>query len=743
MNSTTGIGKARTVGKLTSKAGGNVMFSETELHFANEFVEDNIGDIPEDKATLYRRYRENLASSAKKKKQLETVHRVNEKMQHPFGMLPDRETRYREKIPRGGPLPPGPGEMEIGVPKWIERKRKVFIDTEFRDKIAYPDSSDFVVSWGTTFQNVKSMRLVSLEFPNVVQSIRAGVNSSIRWINLEDIDLDPPFPVYSIDANSGSYTLGTLQTELTAKMKVLKRHGGLTEPNKPPVRHSIIVETNEDTDYVGFTSIIARASGNNPVTVVSGSNIAYFRQKDHGYMDAERIHIIGVMGIIGGLQASDINGAYTITKIDNDTFSFELQGVAQLSGVGGGTLVRSGREAPFQFLFGEDPTSIADIIGFPSENSSVPVPEIDPLTSIIRPIIGVIPGDMLTQIVAPDHKLLQGDRVFLHNVHISPSIYENEKSKGIFTVFAVPSPDVFTINYSTERVSDITNAFVGTQILEMYYPNHGFNRIVDISQMGENTVSVTTLFDHGMSEILKNTQVRITGSNCVPSIDGYWVVTPTGEDSFTISNPEDQDEEDPLPLLLQSPGHKGILTSDHNFFLYNVSEFGGFTAPDLNNTLFTVREIIDADNFLFQGHYGFSKRAETGGGSGIRINSKLHGWSGTQNNHLLGTLFKPVTLAGENYAFMCVPGLNSDSISTNTPVKNIFAKLFITTNPGQVIFTQFDSSPIDFAKPIPTVGELRFTIKSPHNETISFNGLDYSFGFEVIEMVQVERGTGA
>ena len=728
-------GRKAGVQRLTNSAGGNLMFSQTDLQFANEFVKDNFTEVPEDKAASYRKYREEQNKNVEKKKQINTVSRMNEQdiASDAFNgfALPDREERFKNRVPAAAPLQVGPGEVVPGVSKWVEMKRKIYIDSRHRDITKYPDASDFVISWGKVYQNVKQIKLVSMEFPNVVQAVGLK-NNQLTWINLEDAELDPPFPVYTAAVNPGSYNLSTLQSELTSKLKIIKRRGGtLDSLGNPPARHLFIVEANLETDYIGYTSIIAQSAASNPVTTQGGTSKVIFKQVAHGYEDKERIHIIGVMGIIGGLQASDINGAYTITKLTNDSFSFEIQAVAISSTTGGGTLVKSGREAPFKFLFGSNANNIADITGFPVEDSGITINVQDPLTSNIKEIVGVIPGSDFTQILCPDHRLQAGDRIYLHNFHVSPSIYENDQYKGIFQIYAVPSPDVISIRYYTEKVSDITNAYVGTQTFEMYYPNHGFNRIVDIQQIGPNLVQITTLFDHGYTE---RSSIRITNTNSVPNVDGYYKVTPIDLDSFAISSSDAIN-----PLNISRSGFKGILTSDHEFRLYNVTGFGGFTASDMNNVAFTIRDIIDADTFTFGGNHGFSKQAETGGGGAIRISSKLHGFRGVQNNLVLGERYKPIRLSGDNYTYLCVPGLVSDSISNSGPVKDIFAKIFISAVPGVVIFGQFDSSPIDFPKPIPILDQLRFTFRSPDDDIISFNGLDYSFGFELTELVQVDE----
>lgn len=722
------------VGRLTNRAGGDLTVSQTDLLFFNDFVDKDVTEVPQDLANNYRTYREKKNAEIAEKERVNIVKRRNQPLTTdsevaatpPLSL--DREARYKNLVSNiDTPLPPNGPAPVTSLARTFERKRKIFIDSKHRNKILYPDASDFVISWGRTFQNVKSMKLVSLEFPNVVQAVGPS-NNGLRWRNQEDLDLLQPYPVYTKNVRPGSYPLTALGEEMSNILQLVRRRGG--NPSAP--RHQFIIETDIDTDFVSFTSIIANLTEPSPVQTIAGSSRITFTQKNHGYISGERIHILGVMGFVGGIMAYDINGAFNITRVNDDVFTYDTQTIAITSARGGGTLVSTGRESPFQFLFGEYPNPIAELIGFPVENSSVTIPVSHPLTTVVRDIVQIIPGSPFTQIVSPAHGLLPKDKVFLHNTFVTPSIYESERHKGAFEVLAVPSPDVFLIKYSTERVSDITNAFVGTQILEMYYPGHGFNRIVNIEQIGENKILITTLFDHGFDT---KSHVKISETNSQPSVDGYYRVTPVESDSFIISNPSGQ-----VPLMLSVAGHRGILASDYNFRLYNVRPFGGFTATDLNNTPLKVRDVIDADNFTFSNTYGYSQVWEKGGGDGVRINSKLHGWAGTQSNFLNGVLYRPVKLAGDNYAFMCIPGLNSDSITTTGPVKDIFAKIFITLNPGLVIFNDFDSSPIDFITPVPRIDELRFTIRSPDDDLIAFNGLDYSFGLELVEETQADLG---
>lgn len=72
----------------------------------------------------------------------------------------------------------------------FEKKTIVSLDTRNRDPIKYPDQNDFKAFLGKTFFNVKSIELVSTEFPNTDQVIKETPlelqNNLIRWQNEED-----------------------------------------------------------------------------------------------------------------------------------------------------------------------------------------------------------------------------------------------------------------------------------------------------------------------------------------------------------------------------------------------------------------------------------------------------------------------------------------------------------------------------------------------------------------------------
>jgi hypothetical protein len=706
------------------------MFNESDLLFINDFVQEEIKDIPPEKAENYKQhYQKNGKVSQSAPQSAQDVPQQIE--QGVSSLLVDRKSQLN--LPEAD-FRKGPVERNVNIRR-IRRSRKIYIDSKNRDKLLYPDASDMKVSWGRTFTNVVSMRLNSMEFSNVAKVVNLNSNK-LYWINQEDEDLPDPYPVYKAELLTGSYTFTALQSEAVTRTNLIRRHNGeRTSDGLVAPYHVYNMEINEETDYVNFASIVNKAVPTNPITTVSGDTLVIFQFPSHGFEDQERVHISGVRGVLGGVRSVAFNNAFTITKINDDSFSFDLTSTFSSDVTGGGALVEAGKESPYKFLFGTYSDTIADLIGFRLEDSSDTIPITDPITSVSIPVSNVIPGNV-TQIIAIDHGLSPGDIIYLNNFHVSPSVYNNERHKGIFQIFTTPSPDIITIRYYTQSITDISNAFIGSKLFRMNFPGHGFNKIVDIQQIASNVISITTLFPHGLET---GYSIRIKNTNSAPSVDGYYRdIQVIDLDTFTISNPLNILSPEILPLTITSPGFRGSLLADLKFRLYNVTKFGGFTEDELNNKEFEIRDTIDQDNFTFSGTYGYSTISESGGGSDIRISSLLHGWNGNHDNSPNGVLNQPVKLSGDNYAFMCIKNIVSDTVSSNGPVKDIFAKLFITSNPGIIIFNQFDPSEIEFINPIPQLDELHFQIRSPDNTITSFGGLDYSFGLEIIEEIEID-----
>lgn len=372
------------------------------------------------------------------------------------------------------------------------------IDSSDRDLNYYPHPSAFTINLGQKFQNVVRTRLLSLEFPNVLNVVN-GSNNTLTWINLEDVDLG--FPVYSITIPTGTYNYRALETQLNLQLHSsdLKRRDGNGTP------HFFVVTLDGATDKVSFSSIIPQATVSDPLQVQKDTNRIRVTAHNHGFVTGDSVRVLGVQGILGGISAAELNGSFIITvplisgTPSADYFEYEVANVARGASNnmnGGGKSVQIGKEAPFQFTFQENPTNASRLLGFPPENSSLPIPDSYLQTYTVQ-VSDVVTGEM-TLIVAIGHGLTVGDRIYLRNFIVSPSIYAAVAHRGEFYVHAVVSPDVFVIDYATTYVSDVSFASISTRIVTMYMPNHGFNRIAEFSCV-DGRVHVVSLFPHNLN----------------------------------------------------------------------------------------------------------------------------------------------------------------------------------------------------------------------------------------------------
>lgn len=246
----------------------------------------------------------------------------------------------------------------------------VNIDSRDRDKLIYTKANHFKLFLGKTFYNVKSVKLVRIEFPNTDAVINSA-NNRIYWRNLEDIEKDifdtitKSYRVYQANLRIGSYIASSIQSEIMDKMSIIKRQNLAGDDY-----HYFTAKLDIDTDIVTFTSLILTQLNNNPLSVgVSTNIITVTTPTPHNLQTGDIIYIIGSKNI-AGITADLINTSHTISVIGADKFQIEVNVKASETAVGGGNVVSIGRLAPFQLLFGEKKDTVAPNLGFPFENSS-------------------------------------------------------------------------------------------------------------------------------------------------------------------------------------------------------------------------------------------------------------------------------------------------------------------------------------------------------------------------------------
>jgi hypothetical protein len=172
------------------------------------------------------------------------------------------------------------------------------------------------------------------------------------------------------------------------------------------------------------------------------------------------------------------------------------------------------------------------------------------------------------------------------------------------------------------------------------------------------------------------------------------------------------------------------------FLLYNSTAVGTISARDINDRSFVVDSIVDANNFTFQIPGVISTESTAGGGLYVSISSAIHGFSGSHSNtDADGNILKPLSLAGENYVFLCIAGLGN-VVNTGT-VDNIFAKILLNRPPGEILFNSYVPGPgaVFDDGPLPEITSLSILMKTHADAPFIFHGTDFSFTLEVTEFV--------
>lgn len=244
----------------------------------------------------------------------------------------------------------------------------VSVDSRDRDKTLYPNANFFDANIGQNFTNVKSVKLISVEFPNTSSVINES-NNKIYWRNLQDIEnnlLDPitgEYPVYSVSITPGSYSLTSLKTAIVEKMNLVKRE------NQESDFHFFQVSLDYLTDLSEFTSLTLQQLDNNSFDFLLNSTLIDINALSHGFVDGETVYVTGAI-TSNGVDKSVLNSAHKVIYINPNKFQIEINVKANATAVGGGNTIALGKLAPFQLLFGTETNTIASNLGFPVENSS-------------------------------------------------------------------------------------------------------------------------------------------------------------------------------------------------------------------------------------------------------------------------------------------------------------------------------------------------------------------------------------
>ena len=175
--------------------------SEEKL-YTNEFTQrPKLREIPQDKSKSFKNFYADKIEQATKKSILSKINKdhitiqpkskqindfIKGKTKTPFTYGAseakfDNSLLTADAVKTSGP----PGSERYKK----EKKTIISIDSADRNIYSYPNPNSFTVNLGKTFFNVKSIKLISSEFPNserVVKNSSSGdaQNNIITWINL-------------------------------------------------------------------------------------------------------------------------------------------------------------------------------------------------------------------------------------------------------------------------------------------------------------------------------------------------------------------------------------------------------------------------------------------------------------------------------------------------------------------------------------------------------------------------------
>lgn len=471
------------------------------------------------------------------------------------------------------------------------RRTVVTIDSRDRNINAYPEPNHYKISLNRQFRNVKSINLISSEFPNTEQAIKSDPfelqNNNVFWLNDEDAGQDYNCLIYEAIIPSGNYSANTLESIMTTNMNVINRFSDNTS-------HEFIITIDLDTDICTIQSIQSVLLTLNPLSSEVGSSIIIVNQTNHGFNVGDSVVISGARQF-AGISSVILNTTHIVISTTQNTYQIIIPAIANDTTIGGGSSVRSGQNRPFKLLFSNRNT-LGEVLGFPQQDSSfhisypitfidtspVDLTEIETVPATVYPV-GTVPA----RFTSVNHRLVVGDIISIQDTNMIPNI------NGINTVTRVIDPDIFEIGKIIKLVNNQTifnNTNLG-QVIESLDP-----ALIEITNINIREESFLSTTGHGV--VLSDTIYIAYSDISVPnSINGINIVTDIIDaNDFRIStnietiNTITGDEEyvrtivAPNSITQLIPANNGIIVSDNlvplngdNIYIYNTT-----TTPSIN-----------------------------------------------------------------------------------------------------------------------------------------------------------------
>lgn len=410
-------------------------------------------------------------------------------------------------------------------------------------------------------------------------------------------------------------------------------------------------------------------------------------------------------------------------------------------------------------------------------------------------IIGGLKYSRITTTVP--HLLYKGESVFFNNIVSAPNL-----STKSYVISSVSSSTQFYIQVEFGSI-DNSNiiaglTYIGTSLITVSYPSHGFNNILSISNdilypvtsvtvtspngttsagigitvINTNTDSVifsdvTPILNTGYPLLLNTTQsiriqtinphnlsinnkIRLTFTGDQPVMKnantlnggGYTIIKIISSDTFVMIN-----KTNPFYPLTSIPTViNAILGLSNNFYLYGVSSIGGIDQSLLNSIEFNVRDIgnpgvidsITQKNSdplnTFTFMCGIFATSTTIGGGSNVYISSLLHGFNGTQSNTKNNMLNR-SINLEGENYSFLSCPVLNTMLNTGKVTNVFARISLDQPPGYVCFNFLSNPKVFDIVPLDILEQLTFSVYNYNNTLFEFNDLDWAFCLKITESI--------
>lgn len=589
-------------------------------------------------------------------------------------------------------------------------------------KTGYPDPHLYIYELERPYKNIIQARIVGSVFPNsqrIINNINNDiVNNKLYWRNLDDGNY-----IYQLCIDPGNYSPNQLKQILEKKFRETIKYSyskeyltihdpSIIEKNTPLNRllydenglykyHIIDVTISEITDMVTFSSYGEIIQPNSNIYIpsesininITGNLIKNFNPQN----DLLFIYLTSDSYYNTNDFFPFINGnLYMYTKKNNIDSSDSIDFVMNLN------------------------MNRVILININYDN----IQEINSINSEVL-LQNFSYNYLIKEVTLMNHNLKIGDLIITDKFN-DP---KNSNIPSIYEINFIIDPNRFgimKISYGSKYKIIYKNLAINFDTNNFYYV---FSHKIDISdnQLEINPILTITSI---ISEPDKNNMMVIYHPNNQLEINDTIKIS----GSYSINN---------VPATSINGVHTVNKIINTNKYLIYLDKY----IPTENNSLYQSNMISIRYPTFFQLLFNYPDTL----GNILNFNNVGKPNAITEYNHIIkntdpyeshsnfasdkndnGSLIKKLSMVGDDYFYICCPELAH--IQNTTPVKNVFAIIRWSENPGNIVIDSYVPTTKIFTSPLASLTELHISCNHPDGRLVNFNGLDHSFVIELTEI---------